>query len=106
MLALTRSVPWSPRTPNQPLLRGADSFGCSRPAGSRRNAKGRRMRVRILKPFLHPDSPRPFQQEEMIVVSEEIGKQWIKEGKATAVPVDFSPNIAPTRRKREKAVIG
>jgi hypothetical protein len=61
------------------------------------------MKLKIIKSFTSPDSPRPFMPDELIEVSDELAKQWIDEGKAIKFPIMLTQ---PARRKREKAVIG
>ena len=62
------------------------------------------MKVKIIKPFTHPDSPRPFLPDELIEVSEDLGKQWIQDGKAIKFPI-VPAHVAQARRRREKAAV-
>lgn len=64
-----------------------------------------RMHIQILKSFVHPSTPRPFLLHEMVTVPDDLGRQWIEEGKAMLVAgtVVAAP-APPARRTRERAV--
>jgi hypothetical protein len=63
------------------------------------------MQIKITQSFRHESSPRPFVQNELVNVPDDLGQQWIEEGKATPFAAAARPvvNAVPPRRQRERA---
>jgi hypothetical protein len=64
------------------------------------------MKVKISKSFQHGSSPRPFLENELVDVPEELAQKWIDQGRATAFAPSSRPvvNAVPPRRQRERAI--
>jgi hypothetical protein len=69
------------------------------------------MQVQIKQSFRVTGSPRPLLPNELVTVSDDVGREWIAQGKAvqfigeTAGPAPFVGDPVPARRRRvEKAV--
>jgi hypothetical protein len=64
------------------------------------------MQIRIIHSFRHESSPRPFLKNELVTVPDELGQEWIDEGKAALFVAAAQPvvNAIPPRRRRERAI--
>jgi hypothetical protein len=57
------------------------------------------MKIQVTKSFTHTSSPRPFAVTERLTVPDELGAQWVAEGRA----ISLDPESKPVKRKRENA---
>jgi hypothetical protein len=57
------------------------------------------MNIQITRSFKDASSPRPFAVTERLTVPDELGAQWVAEGRA----ISLDPESKPVKRKRENA---